>query len=544
MFGFRTPPKKKNRELESLLRSNQEDNLSNLTRRRSTSETRKKLNTYGKENITSKSQYQKSKTEGIVKNPNKKPDESEETIDLTKGAESLELQKETSKETQEKTKLPVTESIAFEIPLRESELNKTFSQINPKPSGLKPADKETNNLNPNQNKGFSNPTTQLNLSNIQQASQSASQSPPTTQIPSSTIQNQNLLSNFANQDTPPITQTQRQFQSNPTKTYTQTQAPSQQGPLLTFVTSHKTPDDQNPFQIPSDNLNYSQISENVAKHFKQTQTNKYSTGLPLTIPINKPINTQTYSTNIPLTTTTNNENNTNKSRKVARNIFEPQNTDTSSGTIPKRFTQKEKTIIIHENIPVHTSISNLNNLNQQTQNIQTQTRSTKESTDINQTEENFTYQELYENLDNEHWEDNNIHYGRQPYSEENTREYQVQYENEGENIVEPQIQQIQAGIMALRLSDVIKFDIPFFKGNIKELNGFINTCSMYNQLTPIELKPILLTIIKSKITGKALAKIQPIDEYMNWHQLQEALKTRVKKPVSYKHAHEEINTLC
>lgn len=90
--------------------------------------------------------------------------------------------------------------------------------------------------------------------------------------------------------------------------------------------------------------------------------------------------------------------------------------------------------------------------------------------------------------------------------------------------------QPQYNTMSLTLNDIIKFDIPFFKGDPKELNGFINTCSMYNQLTPNPLKNTLLTIIKTKITGEALAKIQPIDNYTNWIQLKDALRTRVKNP--------------
>lgn len=97
--------------------------------------------------------------------------------------------------------------------------------------------------------------------------------------------------------------------------------------------------------------------------------------------------------------------------------------------------------------------------------------------------------------------------------------------------------------MTLTLSDIIRFNIPFYKGEPKELNGFINSCDMYASLTPDALKPNLYAIIKAKITGEALAKLQPLSDYANWQELKQAMKTKIKKPVSYEYAHQNLITM-
>lgn len=96
---------------------------------------------------------------------------------------------------------------------------------------------------------------------------------------------------------------------------------------------------------------------------------------------------------------------------------------------------------------------------------------------------------------------------------------------------------------AITLQQVVSFKIPFFKGEVKELNGFINTCNMYDSLTPDNLKEHLLKIIKSRITGEALAKIQPIDNHKTCDDLMKELKKHLRKPISYEFANEEMNNI-
>lgn len=97
--------------------------------------------------------------------------------------------------------------------------------------------------------------------------------------------------------------------------------------------------------------------------------------------------------------------------------------------------------------------------------------------------------------------------------------------------------------MAITMKDVIKFNIPFYKGLENELDGFINTCQMYYTITPENLRATLLTIIKSKLTGDAYSKMQPLDSYENWQALQTGLKKKLKKPLSYEYAQEQVSSI-
>lgn len=96
--------------------------------------------------------------------------------------------------------------------------------------------------------------------------------------------------------------------------------------------------------------------------------------------------------------------------------------------------------------------------------------------------------------------------------------------------------------MEIPLKDLIN-SIPTFDGNNKDLNSFINTCTVYNDLTEEAQKPTLLKIIKAKLTGEALAKLQPLDNLTTWALLRESLKTKLRKPISYDFAKEELNNV-
>lgn len=63
---------------------------------------------------------------------------------------------------------------------------------------------------------------------------------------------------------------------------------------------------------------------------------------------------------------------------------------------------------------------------------------------------------------------------------------------------------------------------------------------MYETLTPEALKPTLLTIIKSKLSGEAYNKMQPLTDYATWEALKTALKKKLRKPLSYEYANEQL----
>lgn len=91
--------------------------------------------------------------------------------------------------------------------------------------------------------------------------------------------------------------------------------------------------------------------------------------------------------------------------------------------------------------------------------------------------------------------------------------------------------------------DILAYKIKFFDGVEKELDGFINTCEMYNGMTPDELKPSLLTLVKARITGEALSKVQPIEGFATLPNLLLSLKNAIRKPLSYELASERLNNL-
>lgn len=95
----------------------------------------------------------------------------------------------------------------------------------------------------------------------------------------------------------------------------------------------------------------------------------------------------------------------------------------------------------------------------------------------------------------------------------------------------------------ITLRDVLAYKIKFFDGVEKELDGFINTCQMYDGMTPQEFKPSLLTLVKARITGEALSKIQPIEGYDNLQNLLLNLKNAIRKPLSYELASERLNNV-
>lgn len=92
----------------------------------------------------------------------------------------------------------------------------------------------------------------------------------------------------------------------------------------------------------------------------------------------------------------------------------------------------------------------------------------------------------------------------------------------------------------LALKDVIP-SIPVFSGKMEDFDAFINTCSMMNEL--VESKPHLLTVIKAKISGEALAKVRPLDTINNWADLKKRLHERLRKPVTFEYAQADLSNI-
>lgn len=85
--------------------------------------------------------------------------------------------------------------------------------------------------------------------------------------------------------------------------------------------------------------------------------------------------------------------------------------------------------------------------------------------------------------------------------------------------------------------------IPVFSGDLKDFESFVNSCDLYNQLITADNRPNLLLIIKAKIRGEALSKVSPMDEFDTWEKLKKQLREKIKKPVSYEYAQEDLTNV-
>lgn len=97
--------------------------------------------------------------------------------------------------------------------------------------------------------------------------------------------------------------------------------------------------------------------------------------------------------------------------------------------------------------------------------------------------------------------------------------------------------------MNLEVKDVIA-GIPVFSGDPKKLEGFTNACDIYYSLATEQQKPNVLQIIKAKITGDGLAKAGPFgDELDTWPLLKTRLKSRIKQPISFEYAQQDLSNV-
>lgn len=95
--------------------------------------------------------------------------------------------------------------------------------------------------------------------------------------------------------------------------------------------------------------------------------------------------------------------------------------------------------------------------------------------------------------------------------------------------------------MELKPKDLISA-IPLFDGSKKEIKNFINICNLYDSQLKAEDKPLLLTIIKTKIIGEALTILQPLDTHKTWQELSKAISSKLVGTPSYDVAHQNLAT--
>lgn len=114
------------------------------------------------------------------------------------------------------------------------------------------------------------------------------------------------------------------------------------------------------------------------------------------------------------------------------------------------------------------------------------------------------------------------------------------------NTLKPTIKQAQNLLnskMNVEAKDVIA-GIPMFSGDVKLLDGFLNACELYYNLVEANQKETVLKIIKAKVTGEALFKAGPFPDEMNtWALLKKHLKEKIKKPVSFEYAQEDLSQI-
>lgn len=111
-------------------------------------------------------------------------------------------------------------------------------------------------------------------------------------------------------------------------------------------------------------------------------------------------------------------------------------------------------------------------------------------------------------------------------------------------ILQEKIDELQERINELMMDITAKdaiLAIPVFSGDPKELETFIHTCDLYNQLIDADHRATLLLVIKAKVRGEALSKVAPLEAYNTWALLKNALKTKIKKPMSFEFAQEDLS---
>lgn len=85
--------------------------------------------------------------------------------------------------------------------------------------------------------------------------------------------------------------------------------------------------------------------------------------------------------------------------------------------------------------------------------------------------------------------------------------------------------------------------IPTYNGDEKQLETFINVCTKFHSLLKEDQRDQFVTIVQTKITGEALADLQPIDDLKTWREIKTKLEEKLRSPDTYEFAQEELSTI-
>lgn len=107
----------------------------------------------------------------------------------------------------------------------------------------------------------------------------------------------------------------------------------------------------------------------------------------------------------------------------------------------------------------------------------------------------------------------------------------------------PHTQDTKEPKMALFTIKDLVSAVPVYDGDEKQLETFINVCSKFYSLIEENQKEKFVTIIQTKITGEALADLQPIDDLKTWDDIKRKLEEKLRTPDTYEYAQEELSTI-
>lgn len=94
----------------------------------------------------------------------------------------------------------------------------------------------------------------------------------------------------------------------------------------------------------------------------------------------------------------------------------------------------------------------------------------------------------------------------------------------------------------LTYTDLITI-IPIFEGQQEDLDYLISTCSTFDEIVAEEQKDMFVSIVKAKLKGIALTKMQPFSDLKKWDQIKTRLEEKFKRPITYETAQDEISNI-
>lgn len=97
----------------------------------------------------------------------------------------------------------------------------------------------------------------------------------------------------------------------------------------------------------------------------------------------------------------------------------------------------------------------------------------------------------------------------------------------------------EMSVQLITLKEILA-GIKEYKGEPKDLEAFLNNCDLYEELTLDAQKPVLLQVIKAKLSGEVLQKLGPVGNFATWALLKVGLRNAIKPLVSFAGAQEAI----